>query len=129
MNRAAGIRWLIIGSTITMAAVGAKVKGFHFDLEVTKYLWPVGLLAVLGLVVAYYQRRGEANLVRLGTRAVFCFGTMLQIALFSSACAVLMYVAGSIGRDYIDSQLVRCDELLGFCLPRVLLLAALADAQ
>ena len=79
---------------------------------------------MLSLVVAYYQRRGEANLVRLGTRAVFCFGTMLQIALFSSAFAELMYVAGSIGRDYIDSQLVRCDELLGFCLPRVLLLAA-----
>ena len=37
MNLAARTRWLIIGSTITMAAVGAKVKGFHFDLEVTKY--------------------------------------------------------------------------------------------
>jgi len=102
MNRT---RWLVVAATVVAAAVGTLGAGFTLS-------FPMVAIAAAVLAGALYYYRAEPNFA-------LCLTALLQIVLFSTAFALLTYLAARVGGPLADRRLAAWDAALGFDVRRL----------
>lgn len=108
MNADARLKVGLTALTVFSAVVIIVARGLHFPPA--DLLQPAGLVALLGGVAWFYQRREVSTFVSSLT-------ALAHLVLFCPAFATLMYAIAATHRTLIDPTLIQVDQICGFRAP------------